>query len=402
VTRDAVLVLIAAFVRASTVGVVGLVLAIFLAETGLSVTAIGSVMGAGLAGSALATLVAGFRADGFGRRRTLAALALVTAAGYLALLLSRNTAVLAALAFAGTLNGMGRDRGAASALEQAVLAAVTDDRRRTWIFGWYNVVLDMGHAAGALAGATPVLLDSRLHLGSIRAHEWTFVGCAVAIAASASLYAQLSPRVESPSRAASGRRAPLTSETRRAVTRLALLFGLDSVGGGLLGSALIAYWFFQRFGLSEASLAGLFFTARVLNAAGHVAAAWISRRVGLVNTMVFTHLPSSLFIMAAPLAPSAGAASALFLCREALVEMDVPTRQSYVMAIVAPEERAVVSSVTNMTRSLGWAVGPLLAGVAMQLTLAGPLLIGGGLKVAYDLLLYRSFRHLKAPEERVS
>jgi predicted MFS family arabinose efflux permease len=189
---------------------------------------------------------------------------------------------------------------------------------------------------------------------------------------------------------------------RQAIRRLTLLFGIDSVGGGFLSSALIGYWFFRRFGTSEASLAGLFFTARVLNTAGHVTAAWIARRIGLVNTMVLTHLPSSLFIMAAPIAPTVTLASFLFLCREALVEMDVPTRQSYVMAIVAPSERTVASGVTNVTRNVGWAVGPSIAGVVMEQTLAAPLVIGGALKILYDVLLYTAFRTIRPPEEQAS
>jgi MFS family permease len=145
----------------------------------------------------------------------------------------------------------------------------------------------------------------------------------------------------------------------------------------------------------------LFFVARVLNAASHVAAAWLARRIGLLNTMVWTHLPSSLFLIAAPAAPSATLASALFLAREALVEMDVPTRQSYVMAVVQPSERTFASGVTNVTRNVAWAVGPAVAGVVMQhVAVAGPLIIGGALKIAYDLLLYRAFRHLRPPEEQ--
>jgi predicted MFS family arabinose efflux permease len=182
-----------------------------------------------------------------------------------------------------------------------------------------------------------------------------------------------------------------------------VLFGLDSVGGGFLSSALIAYWFFQRYGTSEVQLAWLFFAARMLNVLSHFAAAWIARRIGLLNTMVFTHLPSSIFLMLAPLAPTANIAAALFLAREALVEMDVPTRQSYVLAVVPPSSRTYASGMTNVTRNAGWAVGPLVGGMAMQhLALAGPLLIGGTLKIFYDLALYRSFRHLRPPEERVT
>jgi predicted MFS family arabinose efflux permease len=186
------------------------------------------------------------------------------------------------------------------------------------------------------------------------------------------------------------------------VHRLAVLFGLDSLGGGFLSSALIGYWFFTRYGLSESNIAILFFAARVLNAVSHIVAAWLARRIGLVNTMVLTHLPSSLFVMAAPAAPTAALAAALFLAREALVEMDVPTRQSYVMAIVPPERRTYASGVTSLTRTLAWAVGPSIAGVAMQqVTPAAPLLIGGALKIGYDLLLYSGFRRIRPPEEKI-
>jgi MFS family permease len=400
IDRNAPLILMSAFVRASTVGLVGLVLAIYFAQIGLSVMAIGALMGAGLAGGAVATVTAGFRGDVLGRRRTLIALALLTATGYATLVLSDRPMVLAPLAFFGMLNGMGRDRGAASALEQAVLTAVTNDRRRTWLLAWYNLVLDAGHALGALAGIAPVLLARWLRMESLAAHRLTFLACAIAMAVSACSYAALSPRVELATRTALDGRSRLAPHTKRAVTRLAMLFGIDSLGGGFLSSALIAYWFFQRFGLSETALAGLFFAARVLNAVGHLAAAWIARRIGLVNTMVLTHLPSSLFMMAAPLAPTAGIASALFLCREALVEMDVPTRQSYVMAIVAPEERSVASGVTNVTRNIGWAAGPSMAGLVMQHALAAPIFIGGMMKIAYDVLLYASFRNIRPPEER--
>jgi len=193
---------------------------------------------------------------------------------------------------------------------------------------------------------------------------------------------------------------PPDAETRGVVRRLALLFGLDSIGGGFLNSALIAFWFFERYGTSEVQLAGLFFAARVLNVISHLGAAWIARRIGLLNTMVWTHLPSSVLLMFAPAAPTAALAAALFLAREALVEMDVPTRQSYVMAVVPPTARTFASGMTNVTRNARWAVGPLLGGTVMQhVALAGPLFIGGALKITYDLMLYRSFRHLRPPEE---
>jgi len=188
---------------------------------------------------------------------------------------------------------------------------------------------------------------------------------------------------------------------RRRVFRIAWLFGIDSVGGGFLSSALVAYWFLHRYGMTESAVAALFFGARVLNALSHVGAAWLAKRFGLLNTMVFTHLPSSLFLLAAPLSPTAPLAAALFLAREGLVEMDVPTRQSYVMAVVPPGDRTFASGLTNLTRTGGWAAGAAIAGTAMQqVALAAPLVIGGILKIAYDIALYRSFRHVRPPEEQ--
>jgi predicted MFS family arabinose efflux permease len=191
-----------------------------------------------------------------------------------------------------------------------------------------------------------------------------------------------------------------TAESRKVIVKLAALFSLDAFGGGFLTDALVAYWFFRRFGIGEQNLGLLFFAVHVLNAMSHLGAAWLARRIGLVNTMVFTHLPSSLFLMAVPFAPSFKWAVLLFLCREAIVEMDVPTRQSYVAALVNPDERPLASGITNLARNVFWAIGSGVAGVMMQaLTFSAPLLVGGGVKVIYDVLLYGSFRRLKPPEE---
>jgi predicted MFS family arabinose efflux permease len=265
-------------------------------------------------------------------------------------------------------------------------------------------VLDTGHALGALAATIPTLLVRFLAVSPDFAHRLTFLVCAGAMLLCVIPYLALTPRIEVGGR--TNERPDIRSidvRSKRVIRRLALLFGLDSIGGGFLNSALIAYWFFQQYGTSEADLALLFFAARVLNALSHVAAAWLARRIGLLNTMVWTHLPSSLFLIAAPVSPTATIAAALFLAREALVEMDVPTRQSYVMAVVRPTERTFASGVTNVTRNVAWAVGPSIAGLVMQhIALAGPLMIGGMLKIGYDLLLYRAFRHVRPPEEETA
>jgi MFS family permease len=401
IERDASLIYAAGFLRSATVSLVGVTLAIYLAELGFGPAQIGALIGVGLAGSSLATVVVGLRGDAWGRRRVLFVLALLSATGYAALATAHTAVVLVPCAFIGMLNGMGRDRGAASALDQAVLPHTVSDSRRTWALAWYNLVLDSGHALGALGAAIPTLLTREQGLDSQSAHQLTFAMCAALMAGCGVPYLALSRRIEIGDGTSRSARAPLDPGSKRVITRLALLFGLDSVGGGFLNSALIAYWFFTQYGASESELAVLFFAARVLNALSHLAAAWLARRIGLLNTMVWTHLPSSLFLIAAPASPTGTIAAALFLAREALVEMDVPTRQSYVMAVVKPSERTLASGVTNVTRNVAWAVGPSVAGVVMQhVALAGPLFIGGTLKILYDLLLFRAFRHVRPPEEQ--
>jgi predicted MFS family arabinose efflux permease len=399
---DAELVCLAGSLRAASVGLAGVLIAIHLASRGVSPSGIGLIIGVGMGASAVGTVIAGLYADTWGRRRTLCALGLLAAAGYVAIAFVDSLRLLLLVAATTLLNGMGRDRGPASAIEQAMLPATTTDAQRTWTMAWYNAAIDVGHAIGAAAVAVPTVFTRMFGVGSVESHALTFVLCGAGLACSVIPYAFLGPQVEQVSTSTARRERPAVDDaTRRVVYRLTALFGLDSIGGGFLTSALIAYWFFERYGMSEVQLAGLFFTARLLNVVSHLAAAWIARRFGLVNTMVFTHLPSSVFLMIAPAAPSAGLAAALFLAREALVEMDVPTRQSYVMAVVPPSARTYASGMTNVARNAGWALGPLLGGTLMQhVTLAAPLFIGGTLKIVYDVLLYRSFQHLRPPEER--
>jgi len=211
------------------------------------------------------------------------------------------------------------------------------------------------------------------------------------------LYPRLSPAVE-PIAASPGLR--VSPGSRKFLAKLSGLFALDALGSGFLTTTLLAYFFHVRFGVSAAAVGPLFFGARIANALSHLAAAWLARRIGLVNTMVFTHIPSSLLLLTVAVAPSFPVAAALFLLREALVEMDVPTRQSYVMAIVRPEERTVASGVTHLVRLGAWAVAPVFAGAAMQrFALLAPLAVGAAMKISYDLLLYFSFRKVRPPEE---
>jgi MFS family permease len=398
--RDLRLINSAGFLRSLGVGLLGVLLGIYLFRLGLSSVAIGLVVATGLAGSAVGTVMMSLAGDRLGRKNSLVFLSLLTAGGGIALALSPSPPVLLAMAFIGMLNGTGTDRSVAFALDQAIIPALVPDIRRTWILAWYNVLLDGGGSVGALAAGLPIVLQHHLGQSTLSSYRALFLGYSGLCLTVTALYLFLSPAVEiaNASRLTTGTIAP---ESKRIVAKLTALFSLDAFGGGFLTDALVAYWFFSRFGIAEHDLGLVFFAVHLLNAGSHLGAAWLARRIGLMNTMVFTHLPSSLFLMAVPFAPSFKWAVLLFFCREALVEMDVPTRQSYVAAIVKPNERTYASGITNLARNLFWAVGSATAGVLMQaVSFSAPLLVGGGAKVAYDLLLYKSFRKLKPPEER--
>jgi MFS family permease len=400
-TRDLALIFAAGFLRSFGVGLMGVVLGIYLFRTGLTSFAIGSIIAAGLAGAALATVLAILFADRVGRRSFLLILSLLSGVGGIGLAISASLPALAILAFVGMLNGTGTDRSAASAIDQAVIPGLVSDVRRTWNLAWYNILLDGGGALGAIAAALPILLQHHLSISVLLSYRLVFFGYFGLCLAVAAIYFFLSTAVEvgNPSSLASST-TKIAPESKRIVAKLTALFSLDAFGGGFLTDALVAYWFFRRFGIGEESLGLVFFTVHILNAVSHLGAAWLARHIGLVKTMVFTHLPSSLFLMAVPFAPSFKWAVFLFLCREALVEMDVPTRQSYVAALVRPTERTFASGVTNLARNLFWAVGSGVAGVTMQaLSFSAPLLLGGGAKILYDVLLFRFFRKLKPPEE---
>ena len=351
-------------------------------------------MASGLAGTALAAGLVTFLGDRRGRRRVLIDVAALGVAGAVLLAFSGSLVGLAAAAFLGMINGMGRDRGASMIVEQAAIPAVAGDVGRTRALALYNVAQDAGHAVGALLAGLPSLLTARTGLGSVGAHRAGLGLYAAMLVATAVLYAMLSSRVEEGR--ASGR-LRLSAASKGPLTRLSLLFGLDSFAGGFLTTALLSYFFFERFGASEGTIAALFAAARVANAVSHLGAAWLAKRIGLVNTMVFTHLPSSLLLITVAYVPSFPVAAALFLLREGLVEMDVPTRQSFVLAIVEPSERTFASGLTNLVRLCGWAVAPLIAGPMMDgVSLGLPLAVGAAMKIAYDLLLWRSFRRVRA------
>ena len=432
--RDRTVLLAAAFLRALATGMIGVLAGIYLAKLAFSPAQIGLVVSLGLAGAAMAALMTTWRGDRMGRRRALVALSVIGAAGGAVVAASSSFGVIAAAAFLGMLNGMGRDRGAALILDQAILPSTIGDHGRTSAFAWYNLLQDAGHALGSLAAGLPSLLHAAAGWDDLAALRVVVGAYSIVGFATAALYLALSPAAEAaggagpasrgattdrsagPGRASvtgtaprpsawspAGYDAALSPASRRVIWRISSLFTLDGLGGGFLTASLLSYFFFQRFGVTPAVIGALFFVARVANAISHLAAAWLARRIGLVNTMVFTHVPSSLLLLTVAVAPSFPIAAALFILREGLVEMDVPTRQSYVVAMVRPVERTRAAGITHLVRLAAWAVAPAFAGLIMGGgSLGAPLVAGAGMKLAYDALLYVSFRGLKPPEERTS
>lgn len=394
--RDRLLIFISSSLRASAVSFSGVILALYLSKLGFSVFFIGLVISAGLLGAALATLGVIYFSSRFGRKASLVLLAFLMALGGVAFAFSRNPFVLFVASFIGMMNGMGRDRGASMTIEQAILPKTVSDQDRTKTFAWYNVSTDSGHALGSLLGILPVFFHLHAGLNSSDAYRWTWLVYSLIAFLSGILILGLSKKVEPDNQAPIFK---LSKASSSIIKRFSALSVLDSLGGGFLTTALISFWFFKRFGVDESFLGFLFFFARVANIFSHLAAAWIARRIGLLKTMVFTHLPSSLLLMTVPFMPTLTIAVILFLLRESLVEMDVPTRQSYIVAVVKPEERIHAAGITNLTRGVAWGVAPLIAGAISAVSLSLPFLIGPSFKILYDLLLYREFRQIKPPEE---
>jgi MFS family permease len=401
--RDQRIIYGAGLLRGLAAGAISVLAAVYLAKRGFPEVEIGSVLASGLAGVLAGTIYGTFFAERVGRRRSLVLLALLAALGGAAFAFADTLWAAMLAAFFGMLNTQGSDRGGAQALETAILPGIVETAQRTRAFAWYNALQDAGGALGALLAAMPALLRDGFAVAEPVAYDATVFVYAGLLVAVALLYSRLSRGTEHAGTAAHLGPHDLPPSARREVRNFSLLAALDSFGGGFIGSALIAYFLYARFGVAEGALALLFAAARVMTVFSHFVAAWLAGRIGLVNTMVFTHIPSSLLIATLPIAPNFEVAAVLFILREGLGEMDVPTRQSYLMAIVPAHERTWASGISQLARAAGRMVAPLFAGAAMQGgALWLPLAAGATIKITYDLLLWRAFRRIKPPEERAS
>ena len=371
-----------------------IVLPVYLAAIGFDAAKIGLVATAALLGTAVLTLAVGLIAPRRDLRNLLIAGAVLMIGTGLAFPAFEQIGFVLAVAFFGTVNPSTGDIGVLIPIEHAALAQGAADHERTRVFARYSLVGALSMAAGALAAAIPDLL-TRAGIGELSALRAMFYGYAVLGAASAVIYHYL-PRGNFEQSSAA---APL-NVSRGVVYKLAALFSLDAFAGGFIVQSLLAVWLFERFDMSLAAASLFFFWSSVFSAFSYPVAAKIAQRIGLVNTMVFTHIPSSVFLILAAVSPNLTAALVFLLLRSALSQMDVPTRSSYVMAVVTPPERPAAASVTAVPRSLASSLSPALAGMLLSGPFLGaPLIICGTLKILYDAGLLFMFRHIKPPEE---
>jgi predicted MFS family arabinose efflux permease len=315
---------------------------------------------------------------------------------------TQDFTLLLVAATIGVISPSGNEIGPFLSIEQAALSHLIADRQRTQVFAWYNLVGSFATAVGALAGGW---LSQQLQAGGMEAilsYRFVILGYGSVGLALLGLFQGLSAAAEVEAQPAASKSVLGLHRSKGIVFRLAALFSLDAFAGGFVIQSLIAYWFHLRFGVNEGILGSIFFGANLLAGISALSAAWVARKIGLINTMVFTHLPSNVLLMLVPFMPSLPLAVALLLLRFSISQMDVPTRQSYTMAMVAPDERSAAAGVTGVARTIGGSLSPVITGIflANPVMLGLPFVISGGLKIVYDLALYTSFRSAKPPEEQ--
>ncbi len=397
-------------VRLFAYGFLSVVLVLYLIKVGLSEVQVGLLLTLTLVGDAAVSLWITTTADRLGRQRMLLLGAGLMFLAGVAFVLTGDFLLLTLAAIIGVISPSGYEVGPFLSIEQAALSQIISDKQRTRIFAWYNLVGSFATALGALCGGALAQALEGLGNTPLASYRAVVIGYAALGLVLGLFFSRLSPAVEAGAiRERQPRRGSATAPTHRfglhrsrgVVLRLSALFALDAFGGGLVIQSIVAYWFHIRFGVEPALLGGIFFGANILAGISALAAAKIADRIGLINTMVFTHIPSNLLLMLVPLMPSLPLAITVLLMRFSISQMDVPTRQSYTMAVVSPDERSAAAGVTGIARSIGASLSPSLAGALLgtPLLLSVPFFLAGGLKIVYDLTLYRAFRSIRPPEE---
>lgn len=399
---DARLIFAARLVRLFAYGFLSVALFLYLSARGFDDATVGLLLTLTLLGDAGVSLWLTTQADRVGRKRTLIIGAGLMVLAGIVFALTDNFFLLAFAAIVGVISPSGNEIGPFLSIEQAALSQLLPDSQRTRIFAWYNLVGSFATASGALVGGGLAQLLLNNHWTALDSYRAVVIGYAFFGIILAALFTFVSHAIEIPISVARPPSAFLgLHRSQRVVLQLSALFALDAFAGGFVVQSIIAYWFHQKFGLDAGALGSLLFGANVLAGISALSAARLAKQFGLVNTMVFTHLPSNVLLMLVPLMPNVWLAVAFLLLRFSISQMDVPTRQSYTMAVVAPDERSAASGVTTIARSVGAALAPALSGqlLAIPALISAPFFIAGGLKVVYDLILFQQFRAHKPPEE---
>jgi MFS family permease len=390
-------------IRLFAYGFVSVVLALYLAQAGFGTGQIGLIFSLALAGDAVITLWLTTSADRVGRKRILITGALLMILAGLAFTFARNWLVLAMAAIIGVISPSGNEIGPFLSVEQASLTQLLPDARRTQVFAWYTLAGSFAGAAGALAGGWLAQLLQHTGASVLASYRAVLAGYVLAGVLLYILFLFVSSGVEVPvARRSADRRILGLHRSQKVVFGLSALFAMDAFAGALIVQSFLAYWFQLRFGVPTGVIGTIFFATSIVGGLSALLAAWLARHIGLINTMVFTHIPSSIFLMLVPLMPTLPLSAGFLILRASISQMDVPTRQSYTMAVVEPDERSAASGVTTIARSVGAAASPVLSGVMLSSALLFnlPFFLAGCLKIAYDLLLYFRFRRVKPPEER--
>ena len=391
-------------IRLFCYGFLSVTLVLYLAQVGLPEQQIGLLFTLTLVGDAGISLWLTTSADRFGRKRTLIVGALLMFGAGVAFIVTHNVLLLMAAAIIGVISPSGNEIGPFLSIEQAALTQLLPNGKRTQIFAWYNLVGSFATATGALSGGWLAQSLVVRGMSAVAAYRAVLTGYALGGLVLCFLFLTLSRDVEVAvaHRPESAKRVLGLHRSRHVVIKLSALFALDAFAGGLIVQAMIAYWFHIKFGIDAGIIGSIFFGANILAGISALLAVRLANRIGLVNTMVFTHIPSNILLILVPLMPTLPLAVAVLLLRFSISQMDVPTRQSYTMAVVSPDERSAASGVTSIARSLGAAVSPSFTGIflAVPTLLSMPFYLAGGLKIIYDVLLYRGFRTMKPPEEK--
>jgi len=396
-SRDGWLLFATCGVRSFAYGFLSVVLGLYLDAIGVTTTAIGWIFTAALAGGAVMTIVITAVADRFGRKALLLLGAVLMAIAGWVFAISNDPILLAVAAIFGTISPSGKEVGPFLSIEQAILPQTTRDQYRTTVFSAYNLIGSLCGALGALVVGLPSLF-SLPQITGYRFLIWGYVICAVVTML---LFGLLSPTIEARAKTASQARMIGVQRSRPIVVKLAGLFALDAFAGGFIVQSIVAYWFYLRYQTDLQALGGIFFGTNLLAALSFLAAPAMARRFGLLNTMVLTHLPSNVLLILVPLMPDLELAVLMLLARNLLSQLDVPTRQSYTMAVVDADERAAAAGILSVARNAGAALAPLFTGAVLARPYLGwPFLLAGGLKIIYDLLIYYVFRHVRPPEEK--